>query len=81
MPDDTTVYYALVGFDRAPENPYDLLRKVGHFGGQTVVEVYDRTGRTWTESRDLARYTRKGEAGADVITMAQAEAVISSWAW
>ena len=81
MPDDTTVYYAQVGYDRAPENPYNVFRTVGRNGDQALVEVYDRTSRTWTERRNLERYTREGEVGADVITKVQAEAVIAGWAW
>ena len=80
MPDNATVYYAQVGFDRAPENPYNVFRKVGHPDSQAIVELYDRMTKTWIERRDLARYTRMGEDGADVITKAQAETIIGSWA-
>jgi len=54
---------------------------VDHPDSQTIVELYDRLTRTWIERRDLARYTRKGADGADVITKTQAEAIIGSWAW
>lgn len=80
MPDNTTVYYAQVGYDRAPENPYNVFRTVDDPDSQTIVELYDRLTRTWIERQALARYTRKGETGADVITKAQAEAIIRSWA-
>jgi hypothetical protein len=81
MPDNATVYYAQVGYDRTLENPYNVFRKVDHPDSQTIVELYDRLTRTWIERQALARYTRKGENGADVITKAQAEAVIGSWSW
>ena len=80
MPDNATVYYAQVGFDRKPDDPYNVFRKVDHPDSQTIVELYDRLTRTWIERQALARYTRKGENGADVITKAQAEAIIGSWA-
>jgi hypothetical protein len=80
MPDNTTVYYAQVGFDRKPADAYNVFRKVDHPDSQSVHELYDRTGKTWIERRDLARYTRKGAAGADIITETQAEAIIGGWA-
>ena len=81
MPDNATVYYAQVGYDRTPENPYNVFRKMDHPDSQTIVEVYDRLTRTWIERRDLIRYTGKSEDAAVVIPKAQAEAIIRSWAW
>jgi len=77
MPDNGTVYYAQVGFDRTSENPYNLFRK----GDSQVIELYDRLTRKWVERQSLVRYTRNGGDGANVITKAQAEAVIGTWSW
>jgi hypothetical protein len=79
MPDNATVYYAQVGYDRTPEDPYNVFRKVDHPDQPNYRR--DRVTKTWIERRDLARYTRKSEDGADVITKAQAEAIIGSWSW
>jgi hypothetical protein len=80
MPDNTTVYYAQVGYDRKPEDAYNVFRTVDHPDSQSVVELYERVSKTWIERRDLARYTREGEASADIITKTRAEAIIASWA-
>ena len=80
MPENGTVYYAQVGFDRTSENPYNLFRK-GNQADSQIIELYDRLSRTWVERQNLARYTRNGGDGANVITKAQAEAVIGTWSW
>ena len=59
---------------------FHLFRK-GNQADSQIIELYDRLSRTWVERQNLARYTRNGGDGANVITKAQAEAVIGTWSW
>lgn len=70
-----TRYYALIGSDRKPDDPYSVFR---HVGGDW--QLWDRAAKRWRTEISLASYIIDGEVGAVEIAKAAANRVIKNQA-